>query len=338
MYDYCLGIRLDANYQEQACKVRDHCRYYSDNRLSEIFSHPELYQELDTYNNKKCEYEELCNTEHVQRIPRKVFSSDLWNEKRVFSRYEALTDLYQSADFNTRRITVSLRSLADRWRWEYKKVMRFMAMLEEEGYVRASKDKSGTTVEIIDPDADGTPDGTPNGTPDGTPKSPYTKGLRGVGGTPDGTPNGTPDGTPSRAYKNDNYISCLNEELNKNIPPLSPKGGNKYDWSIVDDEFKPIVEQWLTYKKEKRQTYKPTGFKTFYRTLVKLSNGNKDTALLIIEQSMANNYSGIFELKTKHGTDIRTNYQNNGHPSDNEMVGIALDVIEEFKAKRRNSG
>lgn len=34
----------------------------------------------------------------------------------------------------------------------------------------------------------------------------------------------------------------------------------------------------------------------------------------------------------------RPNYQNDGHPSDNEMVGIALDVIEEFKAKRRNSG
>ena len=34
----------------------------------------------------------------------------------------------------------------------------------------------------------------------------------------------------------------------------------------------------------------------------------------------------------------RPNYQNNGHPTDNEMVGIALDVIEEFKAKRRNSG
>jgi len=68
MVGYCMGIRLDGNFNEYACRVRDHCPYYSNNRLSEFFSHPELYQELDTYNNRKCEYEELCDTEHVQRI------------------------------------------------------------------------------------------------------------------------------------------------------------------------------------------------------------------------------------------------------------------------------
>ena len=267
------------------------------------------------------------------KIPRKIFSSDMWNEKRVFSRYEALTDLYQTADYNSRSLTVSFRTLADRWRWCLAKVQRFIKSLSDEGYISVSKCDGVTVFTICD-----TPSDTPNDTPNDTPKSPSTKDLRGVGDTPNDTPSDTPTDTLSHAYKNDNIISCLNEELKEDITPLySPKGETKYDWSIVSEDFRPIVEQWLVYKKEKKQTYKSSGFKTFCKRLIELSNGNKETARLIVEQSMANNYSGIFELKTNYGNS-RPNYQNNGHPSDDQMVGIALDVIEEFKAKRRNGG
>jgi len=56
MNSYCLGIRLDANYMEQACRMRDLCPYYTGVGLGAALSHPEQYQELDTYNNNECIY------------------------------------------------------------------------------------------------------------------------------------------------------------------------------------------------------------------------------------------------------------------------------------------
>ena len=60
MYYYCMGIRLDQNYQERACKVRDSCHFYSEGRLSEFLSKPDTYAELDTYNNEICLHERQC--------------------------------------------------------------------------------------------------------------------------------------------------------------------------------------------------------------------------------------------------------------------------------------
>ena len=72
------------------------------------------------------------------------------------------------------------------------------------------------------------------------------------------------------------------------------------DMSIVAPQMLEPVEIWLAYKKEKNQTYKPTGFKTFYKKLCELSGNNPQTAMAIIEQSMQNNYAGIFPLRNNN--------------------------------------
>lgn len=68
--------------------------------------------------------------------------------------------------------------------------------------------------------------------------------------------------------------------------------------SSVEPTFQPIVADWLAYKSERGQTYRQRGFESFYARLMELSGGNADTAREIIEQSKANNWSGIFPLKT----------------------------------------
>lgn len=73
------------------------------------------------------------------------------------------------------------------------------------------------------------------------------------------------------------------------------------DLSIVAPKMLEPVEIWLAYKKEKLQSYKPTGFKTFYKKLCELSGNNPQIAMEIIEQSMQNNYAGIFPLKNNSG-------------------------------------
>ena len=72
------------------------------------------------------------------------------------------------------------------------------------------------------------------------------------------------------------------------------------DLSIVAPNMLEPVETWLAYKKEKGQSYKPTGFKTFYKKLCELSGNNRDVAMAIIEQSMQNNYAGIFPLRNNN--------------------------------------
>jgi hypothetical protein len=80
----------------------------------------------------------------------------------------------------------------------------------------------------------------------------------------------------------------------------NPKKSLLLDLSIVAPNMLEPVETWLAYKKEKAQSYKPTGFKTFYKKLCEFSNNNPQVAMAIIEQSMQNNYAGIFPLRNNN--------------------------------------
>jgi hypothetical protein len=104
--------------------------------------------------------------------------------------------------------------------------------------------------------------------------------------------------------------------------PLSPKRGNQklgLDLSFIAASFRPAIDIWLEYKKERKQSYKQKGLEALYHKLVNLSNGDPHTAMLIVEQSMANNYQGLFELKGG----------NNGNPAsrptDAQMLRAAID-------------
>ena len=121
--------------------------------------------------------------------------------------------------------------------------------------------------------------------------------------------------TPPMNKTSHNNIQDIQEQEDKNtiIPPLFPDGGistNKgekkkpkdvvedFIESSVEESFKPIMRDWCAYKREKGQSYKPTGLKACYAKLLKLSNSNSDTARQIIEQSMASNWAGLFALKS----------------------------------------
>lgn len=66
-------------------------------------------------------------------------------------------------------------------------------------------------------------------------------------------------------------------------------------------EYEPLREQitkWIEYKKARKESYKTEqSLMAFAKKLFTLSGGKPDIADQIIEQSMANNWAGIFELK-----------------------------------------
>lgn len=83
-----------------------------------------------------------------------------------------------------------------------------------------------------------------------------------------------------------------------NIPPKSPQGDKRpddvFEGRSIPEPIKAEVRKWLEYKKERRETYKPTGLLSFLSTVEKkcAMYGEEDIVDLI-EESMSNGWRGI---------------------------------------------
>lgn len=137
---------------------------------------------------------------------------------------------------------------------------------------------------------------------------------------------GASNGTMITICKYDSYQSSFNAEgqtegqtrgkrgaTNNKNNNNKEKKNKEIDLSFLQKDFIPIVEKWLIYKKEKKQEYKgQTSINTFCKKLIEYSNGDAIIAEAIIEQSIANNWAGIFELKNNNNG----NKQQNGLDAD----------------------
>ena len=99
------------------------------------------------------------------------------------------------------------------------------------------------------------------------------------------------------------------------------------DFSVVSCDMMPVVQEWIAYKKERHESYKPRGFKTFYKRLCELSGNDPQKAMAIIEQSMANNYAGIFELKQNN---------NYGRETITDKIRRTVEEANKFSEQQRN--
>lgn len=70
-------------------------------------------------------------------------------------------------------------------------------------------------------------------------------------------------------------------------------------WIVtIDSPWRELIRIWFEYKKARNESYKSEmSAKAFLTKLRNLSGDNPHTAQAIIEQSMASNWAGIFELK-----------------------------------------
>lgn len=93
---------------------------------------------------------------------------------------------------------------------------------------------------------------------------------------------------------------------------------NSFDYSFVEPDLQKPFEEWLKYKRSKNQMYKrQCDLELCYKKLKKYSGGNAEKATLIIEQSMTNNWSGLFELKTSApSTALKSSEMNYDKDSD----------------------
>ena len=119
-------------------------------------------------------------------------------------------------------------------------------------------------------------------------------------------------------------------ELVDYLRSINKSKKTQLDLSIVAPQMLEPVETWLAYKKEKGQMYKPTAFKTFYRKFCELCGNNPQVAMAIIEQSMQNNYAGIFPLRNNN------NNNNYGRETITDKIRRTVEEANVFSQQLRD--
>ena len=109
--------------------------------------------------------------------------------------------------------------------------------------------------------------------------------------------------------------------INKDIIKEGVKGEEtkiiNLDKIQISEDLKPILIEWLEYKKSRKETYKSEkSLQALANELTRLSNNDKTIARAIIQKSMANNWAGIFALKAEIKQDSRAGYKQQDKWSD----------------------
>ena len=181
----------------------------------------------------------------------------------------------------------SLRYLSMRWNVSKDCVRRFLKLLESFNMIETSNNQKTTQITICN----------------------YAR----YQGRRDN--NETMSATIERQNKEieelNKEINLLRKKIKKEIdPPSSPQGEIPQKLSeLILPEYSLPMEEWLEYKRQKRQTYKnDKSIAQCYKKLFKMSGGDPVEAMEIIHEAMANNWAGFFPLKDK-----RSNNNNHGN-------------------------
>ena len=98
------------------------------------------------------------------------------------------------------------------------------------------------------------------------------------------------------------------------------------DFSFTGKPLEPVMLKWLEYRKQIKKPYKSQmTIETCYKHLEDLSRGSFDLAEKIVEQSIANQWQGLFELKQGNG-----NTQPNGGAQNGGTVGKYAGLGRKF--------
>lgn len=83
----------------------------------------------------------------------------------------------------------------------------------------------------------------------------------------------------------------IRKEKTKEAPP-TPKGSFIIPPDLVESE--EAIKDWLEYKRQKGQSYKPKGLEALWRTFRAIPKEQRRES---VDRSMANNWAGLFPVK-----------------------------------------
>lgn len=152
--------------------------------------------------------------------------------------------------------------------------------------------------------------GNPQGTPQEPPRVPVAPPAAEISGTPE-SPLSNPQGTPEEPPGNPAGGTIGGESVDVDVPPTpttsteeEQQGGaggrhKPETWRDVEvpetlrcEAFDGLWEEWGRHRREKGQRLTPTAAR---RQLAKLEGIGVERAILALNSSIANGYTGVFE-------------------------------------------
>lgn len=115
-----------------------------------------------------------------------------------------------------------------------------------------------------------------------------------------------------------------------NNPPLPPKGESPesvINNSELSEPVKSMLKDWIQYKRERREAYKPAGLKSLVTTATRYEkSAGSDAVCEVIRKSMSSGYKGIVWDRLDNKTVQKENKFNtfNQHEYDFDALEKAL--------------
>lgn len=125
-----------------------------------------------------------------------------------------------------------------------------------------------------------------------------------------------------------------NKESTHFVRTEEKTGTSNFDLTFIRQDYADCVLEWLTHKKKIKKGYKTeAGIKKMYNALFEMSHGDSSIAQMIIDQSIANNWDGLFPLKVGAVTMSKTQQQEQESYEKQKRV---LEMMAERERRPQN--
>jgi DNA-binding transcriptional regulator YhcF (GntR family) len=272
------------------------------------------------------------------KLHRSIQEHWLYTEKRKFSKFEAWNDILLTVNYTEGKAIIkgkliqikrgesilSLDSLAKRWSWDKSTVRRFLNTLQKDNMIEL-KNETITTRLIVCKYDTYQDERNANET--------QMKRKRNANET-----HLTPieEEEESKEEKEINNISSISDEISEtkknelleenNLVKIEKekrkKVAQKKEKEILEisNEFLPVWNKWKEYRKDKKmKNYAGQKWEQIaLNKLIEISNNKPTIANEIVNQSIENNYQGLFPLKNNsYGT---TTIQTHGNGNNQKSI------------------
>ena len=224
----------------------------------------------------------------------------IWLDKEPFDKRSAWVDLLLTANhsdkkilFNGELITVkrgqiltSVRKLSAKWKWSVNKVYRFLKLLESDEMLQKESDKDRTLLTIVNYSifqcceyTNENSNGNTNGNSDE-----YTSE----------TPTETPTNTPTEHKQ-----ECKEYKNDKNVKNEKKERKGQAVYYPNDELLNNAFKEFLTMRnKIKKPLATKQALTRMMNKIEKLSGGDNDLAIKILNQSTDHCWQDVYELKS----------------------------------------
>lgn len=224
----------------------------------------------------------------------------IWLDKEPFDKRSAWVDLLLTANhsdkkilFNGELITVkrgqiltSVRKLSAKWKWSVNKVYRFLKLLESDEMLQKESDKDRTLLTIVNYSIFQCCEYT-NGNSNGN-----------INGNTNEHTSETPTETPTNTHT-EHKQECKEYKNNKNVKNEKKERKGHAVYYPNDELLNNAFKEFITMRnKIKKPLATKQALTRMMNKIEKLSGGDNDLAIKILNQSTDHCWQDVYELKS----------------------------------------